>query len=175
MKPVRFFFTVLIIVVCFFTFTGCSGDKEPTGPAEDGDTVSVHYIGTLENGEKFDSSYDRGEPLSFTLGSGQMISGFDAAVHGMMVGEKKTVTIPPEEAYGTYNPNLIITFSPDDFPEGMEITVGMQVPLQSAGQTFYGTITEITADYVKVDANHKLAGKTLIFEIELVSITPAAG
>ena len=170
-----------ITILALLVTTGCSGDNATTPspaasePARDRDTVSVHYTGTLEDGTKFDSSLDRGEPLTFVLGAGQMISGFDTAVHGMTVGEKKTVTLPPEQAYGAHDPDRVIMLSPDEFPADMTPYVGMQVPLQTAtGQMFYGKVIQITPDYVKVDVNHELAGKTLVFEIELVSITPAS-
>ena len=144
-------------------------------PAQAGDTVVVDYTGTLEDGTKFDSSHDRGEPITFVLGTGRMIPGFDAAVIGMNVGEKKTVTLPPEEAYGQPRPDLIVTLDRNQFPADAVLTVGQQVPLQNAaGAQFMATIVDIQPGIVTVDANHELAGKTLIFDIELVSITPAA-
>ena len=132
--------------------------------AKDGDTVAVHYSGTLASGEVFDSSRER-EPLAFTLGSGQMISGFDAAVHGLKVGESVTVQLNPQEAYGESRDELIIEFPIDQLPRGM--AEGDTVRFQNGAQ---GIILEVTNKSFKVDANHKLAGQTLIFEIELVSI-----
>ena len=149
---------------------------DPNRTARDGDTVSVNYIGTLEDGTKFDSSYDRGEPLTFVLGSGQMISGFDAAVHGMKVGETKTVTLPPDQAYGEHQDSLVITMDQNKFPEGTQFAVGQQVTLTSAsGQQVPGIIVDIGPGTVTIDVNHRFAGKTLTFEITLESITPAGG
>ncbi len=111
--------------------------------------------------------------MTFTIGDGKMIAGFDNAVRGMKVGEIKTVTLPPEEAYGPYRPELVVTLSRDQFPEGMTVSIGQQVPMQNElGQQFIATVIELGQDTATVDANHPLAGKTLIFEIELVSITP---
>jgi peptidylprolyl isomerase len=102
-----------------------------------------------------------------------MISGFENAILGMKVGEVKTVTLPPEEAYGEYNTDLIVTLNRSQFPEGMTLNVGQRIQLQyKAGQYFTAIIVEIGTSTVTVDANHELVGKTLIFEIELVSITP---
>jgi peptidylprolyl isomerase len=102
-----------------------------------------------------------------------MISGFENAILGMKVGEVKTVTLPPEEAYGEYSTDLIVTLNRSQFPEGMTLNVGQRIQLQNkAGQYFTAIIVEIGTSTVTVDANHELVGKTLIFEIELVSITP---
>lgn len=139
--------------------------------AEKGDTVEVNYRGTLEDGTQFDSSYDRGETLTFTVGSGQRISGFDAAVEGMTVGETKTVTLTPDEAYGERSDALIYTFDRTDVPDPVNVKVGDTLGLQTAsGVTTTGTVTEVTATTVTVDANPQLAGQTLVFEIELVAI-----
>jgi len=162
-----------VIIIGSLTLIGCGGGSDQA--AKDGDTVSVHYTGTLEDGTQFDSSYDRGEPLTFTLGVGRMIKGFEDAVRGMKVGEVKTVTLPPEEAYGEYNVDLVVTLSRDQFPEDMELAIGKMISLQNtAGQQFTAVIVEIGDSTVTVDANHELVGETLIFEIELVSITPGA-
>jgi peptidylprolyl isomerase len=161
----------VFIITSALLIIGCGGGSDQ--PAKNGDTVSVQYTGTLEDGTKFDSSYDRGEPLTFTLGGGQMISGFENAILGMKVGEVKTVTLPPEEAYGEYSTDLIVTLNRSQFPEGMTLNVGQRIQLQNkAGQYFTAIIVEIGTSTVTVDANHELVGKTLIFEIELVSITP---
>ena len=156
------------------TTTGAVINTPGTGPtAKDGDTVSVNYIGTLQDGTKFDSSYDRGQPLSFVLGAGQMISGFDSAVVGMQVGETKTVTLTPDQAYGPHSDSLIITLDRSQFPDGASLSVGQQVPLQnSAGQQLTGVITKLDPGSVTVDLNPPLAGKTLTFQITLESITP---
>lgn len=132
--------------------------------------VKVHYRGTLEDGTQFDSSYDRGEPLAFTCGAGQMIPGFDAAVEQMEIGEKRTVTLPPEQAYGNPRPEMIATFPASQVPDVDKISVGDHVMLSGpGGMPIPAVVTEKSDEAVTVDANHELAGKTLIFEIELLS------
>jgi peptidylprolyl isomerase len=124
----------------------------------------------LVDGSQFDSSVGR-NPLEFTVGAGQMIAGFDAGVLGMVVGEKKTLQIDPDHGYGQSNPEAIIEFPRTNVPEGMEIEVGMQLNLQNEyGQPVPVVIMEITEEVVIMDANHSLAGKDLIFEVELVEI-----
>jgi peptidylprolyl isomerase len=141
--------------------------------AKKGDNVKVHYKGTLTSGEQFDSSEGR-EPLAFTVGAGQMIKGFDEAIPGMSVGEKKTINISPENAYGEKNNEAIIEFPKANIPEGMKLEPGMKLQLQNQqGQPIPVTVTEIKDDVVVLDANHELAGKELVFDIELVDIKPA--
>lgn len=138
--------------------------------AKKGDTVRVHYTGTLLTGEQFDSSAGR-EPLEFEVGAGMMIKGFDDAVVGMAVGDKKTINISPDEAYGERNEQMIIDFPRSNFPDDMEPEIGMQLMMNnSAGQQFPVTITEVREDVVVLDANHMLAGKELVFDIEMVEI-----
>ncbi len=135
-----------------------------------GDVVRVHYTGTLTDGSQFDSSVGR-NPLEFTVGAGQMIAGFDAGVLGMVVGEKKTLQIDPDNGYGQSNPEAIIEFPKTNVPEGMELEVGMQLNLQNEyGQPVPVVIIELREDVVVMDANHSLAGKDLIFDVELVEI-----
>ncbi len=138
---------------------------------EDGNTVKVHYKGTLETGEQFDSSYDRGEPVTFTVGSGMMIAGFNDGVLGMKVGETKSVSIPPESGYGAHNPEAVQEVTKDNFPADFEFEEGrvVQGTVQN-GQPFIATILEEQNETVKLDFNHPMAGKDLNFEIELVSI-----
>jgi len=137
---------------------------------KDGDVVRVHYTGKLTNGEQFDSSTGR-EPLEFTVGAGQMIKGFDAAMPGMKVGEKKTINILPEDAYGVKDEQAIIEFPKENIPKDMKPEVGMQLQLRNEnGQPFPVTIAEIKDDIIVLDANHSLAGKELVFDIELVEI-----
>ena len=139
--------------------------------AKNGDNVSVHYTGTLNDGTKFDSSHDRGDPIIFTVGAGQMIAGFDSAVNGMAVGEKKSVTLTPDQAYGETNPNAIQVAPKEQFPDDFEFIKGGVVQGQYPnGQMFTATITEVAESNVTVDFNHPMAGKTLNFEIELVGI-----
>ena len=132
--------------------------------AGEGDRVAVHYTGTLDSGEEFDSSEGR-EPLSFVVGDGRMISGFDAAVRGMAVGESRTVRLEPADAYGERNDDLILTLPISQLPEG--VGEGDSVLFTNGGQ---GVILDVTAETFSVDANHRLAGQALTFEIELVSI-----
>ncbi len=133
--------------------------------AQAGDLVSVHYIGTLTDGTEFDASLPRGSTLDFTVGAGQMIAGFDAGVVGMAVGDTKTVTIPPEQAYGLKNDDLIVEI-PRDQAEG-EFNVGDQV-IVGNGQS--AVVIAISETMITVDANNRLAGETLIFEIEMMAI-----
>jgi len=176
MKKLLFALAVFAALAALLAACGGKSTVDAGRTARNGDTVSVNYIGTLQDGTKFDSSYDRGQPLTFTLGSGQMISGFDAAVVGMKVGETKTVTLSPDEAYGQHQNSLVVTLDRDKFPAGSTLTIGQQVPLaNSAGQQRTGVITDIQPGSVTVDLNSPLAGKTLTFQITLESITPASG
>ncbi|SJZ44323.1 FKBP-type peptidyl-prolyl cis-trans isomerase [Sediminibacterium ginsengisoli] len=135
-----------------------------------GDTVKVHYHGKLEDGSTFDSSAGR-EPLEFEVGGGMVIPGFDNGVTGMAIGEKKTIHIPADEAYGPKQDELIMEFPKDRFPQDMTPEVGMQLAMNNgAGQQLPVTITEVKEDVVVLDANHPLAGKDLIFDLELVAI-----
>ncbi len=142
----------------------------PTGNGDDvvdvGETVRVDYIGTLDDGEQFDSSFDRGDQLEFVAGTGQMIPGFDASVVGMTVGETKTVTIPAAEAYGERDEAAIVEFPIDEVPEQFRVE-GTQVDL---GNGLPATVVEVTDTVVRVDTNHPLAGEALTFEITVVEI-----
>lgn len=143
--------------------------------AQNGDKVKVHYHGTLRNGEIFDSSNGR-EPLEFTVGSGQVIKGFDEGVKGMQVGDKKTVEINVEDAYGEKNGDMIIEFPKTQFPEDMNPEIGQQLMMSNgSGQSFPVVITEVKEESVLLDANHPLAGQDLIFDLELVEIVPVSG
>lgn len=138
--------------------------------AKTGDTVKIHYTGTLEDGTEFDSSAGR-DPIEFQLGSGQVITGFDKAVEGMEVGEKKTVNIPPEDAYGEPNDEMVMDVPRSALPEDLEPKEGMGLQArQQDGQVVNFTITAVEDDKITVDGNHPLAGKPLSFDIELVSI-----
>lgn len=139
---------------------------------KDGDTVKVHYTGTLtEEGTVFDSSQDR-EPLEFTLGEGQLIPGFEQAVVGMEVGDDTTVEIESDNAYGQRREDLELEVSKSDLPDNIEPEVGMQLQMQQQenGQAIPVQITAVEDDFVKLDANHPLAGKDLTFEIELIEL-----
>lgn len=138
--------------------------------AKSGDTVKIHYTGTLDDGSEFDSSTGR-EPLEFSLGGGQVIAGFDSAVDGMSVGDSKTVTIPPGEAYGERHNQLIQEVPKTSLPDDMKPEVGMQLQSQSPdGQVMNLVIAEVKEESITVDANHPLAGQALTFAIELVEI-----
>ncbi len=135
-----------------------------------GDTVRVHYHGRLTDGTTFDSSEGR-EPLEFQVGGGMVIAGFDNGVVGMVTGDKKTVQIPVDEAYGPRNPEMVIEFPKDQVPAGMPLEKGMRLNLNnSQGQVVPVVITEIGDDVILLDANHPLAGEDLVFDIELVEI-----
>ena len=136
-----------------------------------GDKVKVHYHGKLTSGETFDSSEGR-DPLEFEVGSGNVIKGFDDGVNGMEVGEKKTINIPFLEAYGPRNSEMVIEVTKDKFPEDMEIEIGLPLMMSDGdGHQFQVTIVEIKEVEVMLDANHPLAGKDLVFDLELMEIS----
>jgi len=138
--------------------------------AKQGASAKVHYTGKLDDGTVFDSSAGR-EPLEFTIGAGQLIAGFDEAVVGMAVGEKKTVRIEAEQAYGPHNPELTMKVPRSDLPEEIRPELGMQLEAsQEGGHSMVVTVVEITDESVTFDANHPLAGKALTFEIEVVEL-----
>ncbi|MEO6584402.1 MAG: peptidylprolyl isomerase [Ferruginibacter sp.] len=135
-----------------------------------GDVVKVHYTGKLTNGEQFDSSVGR-EPLEFTVGAGQMIKGFDDAMPGMKVGDKKTVTIQPVDGYGERMEEALIEFAKENIPADMQLETGMKLNLQNQeGKPVSVVVKEIKDDVVLLDANHFLAGEELVFDIELVEL-----
>ncbi len=135
-----------------------------------GDTVKVHYTGKLDDDTVFDSSVNR-EPIEFTLGQRQLIPGFEQAVIGMEPGDQKSVNIPMEEAYGPHRDDMILEVKNEEFPEHITPEVGLQLQLsQPNGQTIDVIITDMENDMVTLDANHPLAGKNLVFDIELVEI-----
>jgi len=135
-----------------------------------GDTIKIHYHGKLTDGTTFDSSEGR-SPLKFTVGSGAVIRGFDEGVKGMSTGDKKTITIPFAEAYGPEDPNMIIEFPKDRLPSDLTPEVGMQLTMNNAdGQQFHVVITGVTDQNIVLNANHPLAGKDLVFDLELVEI-----
>jgi peptidylprolyl isomerase len=137
---------------------------------QSGDTIKIHYNGRLTDGTTFDSSEGR-SPLEFIVGSGSVIKGFDEGVQGMIVGEKKTIEIPFLEAYGPEDPSMIIEFPVDRLPEDLKPEIGMQLNMNNAeGQQFPVVITGLTDENIILNANHPLAGKDLIFDLELVEI-----
>ena len=139
-----------------------------TQPIKEGDTISVQYTGKLEDGSVFDTSQGR-PPLLFTVGSGHLIKGFDNAVLGLTMGDKNTVTILPEEGYGERRDDFIINMPKSTLPDGMVLEVGMEAPLaDKSGNPVPAVVHEILDDVIRMDINHPLAGKTLIFDIEVL-------
>lgn len=138
--------------------------------AKTGDTVKVHYTGTLTDGTQFDSSRGQ-EPLEFTLGENQLIGGFEEAVVGMSLGENKTVTIPSDDAYGARNESMVQQVPRSAIPPEIELAPGMMLQAQGPeGETLRFSVVEFDDEAVTVDGNHPLAGRDLVFELELVEI-----
>lgn len=149
---------------------GCGSHTTLTG-RNVGKTCRTHYKGTFNDGTQFDSSYDRGEPLEFVCGAGQMIKGFDAAVADMEVGQVVDIHLMPEEAYGQPNPEAIFTLEIAQLPGSEDLTVGQQVYLSNQfGQPFPVKVTAKEEKTITFDANHEMAGKELNFRIELVEV-----
>lgn len=138
-----------------------------------GDTVSVHYTGKFEDGNVFDTSLAEGrEPLKTTLGQGQLIRGFENGLVDMMVGDKKTIELEPSDAYGDINPEAIVDVPKSQFPA--DIQPGQMLQGQSPQGVFIVKVLDVNEDTVKVDHNHPMAGKKLIFDLELMGIDPEA-
>lgn len=149
----------------------CGGSQPQITGRNVGKTCRTHYRGTFNDGTQFDSSYDRGEPLEFICGAGQMIKGFDAAVADMEVGQIIDVHLMPEEAYGMADPNAIFTLEIAQLPGSEDLTVGQQVYLSNQyGQPFPVRVTAKDEKNITFDANHEMAGKELNFRIELVEV-----
>lgn len=142
--------------------------------ARTGDVVRVHYTGTLDDGSTFDSSRGR-EPLEFTLGQGEVVPGFDAAVMGMAIGEVKTVTLAPEDAYGEHHEERMMQVPRSALPANVTPEPGMEFQAQAPnGEVLSLVVVEADDNQVTLDANHPLAGEALTFEIELVEVRGAA-
>lgn len=137
--------------------------------AKAGDTVRVHYTGTLDDGQVFDSSQGQ-EPLEFTLGEGQVIAGFDDAVTGMAVGDEKTVTIPVDEAYGEHRQELVMRLPREQLPPDLHPEVGQQLHMSNGEDIVTVTVREVADAHIVLDANHPLAGQDLTFALTLVEI-----
>jgi peptidylprolyl isomerase len=138
--------------------------------AKEGDTVRIHYTGTLDDGTEFDSSTGR-DPIEFTLGSKSVIAGFENGVMGMQVGDQKKIHIPADEAYGEHNDALVEEVPLQQFPQELELQVGMQLHAQSPnGENFNVVVTALSEASATIDGNHPLAGEALNFELELVEI-----
>ena len=134
-----------------------------------GDTVRAHYTGTLDDGTVFDSSRER-DPLEFVQGQGMLIPGFESAVEGHEAGDVVSVTIAPEDAYGEADPELIFTVPRAQVPDHIPLNVGVPLQLSNEQGQMNVTITEVGPEEITLDANHPLAGKSLMFEIEIVSV-----
>ena len=144
--------------------------KKTSTKAKDGDLVKVHYTGKLKDESVFDSSKD-GEPLEVTLGSGQVIPGFEKAVIGMSVGDSKTFEIAAAEAYGSYREELVVEIDKERIPEDLTVEVGHQLVLRQAeGPPIRVMVTDMSDQSVTLDANHPLAGQDLTFEVRLIEI-----
>jgi FKBP-type peptidyl-prolyl cis-trans isomerase 2 len=138
--------------------------------AKSGDTVKVHYTGTLNDGSEFDSSRQR-DPLEFTIDSGQVIAGFNEAITGMSVGDSKSVTIPANQAYGVHNPDMVQDVPRSAIPSDIELHEGMILSARNPeGRNLNFKVVEFNDEQVKVDGNHPLAGEDLTFQLELVAI-----
>jgi FKBP-type peptidyl-prolyl cis-trans isomerase 2 len=138
--------------------------------AKPGDKVRIHYTGKLEDGTVFDSSADR-DPLEFTIGAGQVIPGVEEAVTGMEPGESKSAMIPPEQGYGPHRQEMVATVEREQLPDHLSPTVGQQLSVQQQdGRQFSVTVTDISDKTVTLDANHRLAGRSLVFDLELVAV-----
>ncbi|HVI45912.1 MAG TPA: peptidylprolyl isomerase, partial [Chitinophaga sp.] len=137
---------------------------------KNGDTVKVHYHGRLTNGTTFDSSEGR-PPLEFKVGAGMVIKGFENGVLDMKVGDKKTIHIPVDQAYGPKNDEMIMDFPKENMPADLNPEVGMQLQMSNPeGQVFPVRVAAISSEFITLDANHPLAGEDLVFDLELVSI-----
>lgn len=137
---------------------------------KNGNSVRVHYVGTLNNGEEFDNSYTRNETLDFKLGEGELIEKFENELIGMEVGEKKTFMVDANDAYGERREEAIIETVREKFPKTFNIEVGVPVQINSEQGPMLGRIHEVNGDDVTIDLNHPLAGETLNFEVELIEI-----
>jgi peptidylprolyl isomerase len=141
-----------------------------TTTVKNGDKVKVHYTGKFEHGEVFDSSENR-DPLDVEVGAAQVIKGFEDALVGMEEGEKKTISIPPDQGYGPHDPSLLIDIPNAQIPKEVTPEVGMKLRLNDdKGQSVLVTVSEIGEESIKLDANHPLAGKVLVFDLELINI-----
>lgn len=135
-----------------------------------GDRVKIHFTGKMQDDTVVETTQDRG-PLEFKIGEGNVISGLEQGIIGMQVGDKKTLTISPQEAFGLPRQELMVDLNKDDIPEGIKLAVGIHLDIQASdGQTFKVKVVDVKEDTVTLDANHPLAGVTLIFDVELIEI-----
>jgi len=171
-RTIQIVAVVAVIIIVIAGVTAYISLYNPFVVVASGDTVSVVYTGMFENKTVFETNTNT-TPISFTVGSGQMITGFDAAVRGMKIGEKKTVTIPYDQAYGAYDPSLVQIVSKDKFPANMTLYPGEALGFKSSttGQSYLVHVINVTSAGVAIDANPTLAGENLIFEIQVKGIT----
>jgi len=166
----RYFPVLVTVLLAIVLFPACSSSGGSSMTVKKGDTVQIYYTGTLLDGTVFDSNVD-GDPLQFTVGSGQLIEGLEKGIVGMRVGEKKKIAVKSDEAYGPHRSELVFTLSLKDFKEGATPDVGTIVnSADEEGNPIYAVVTDISGDAVTVDANHPLAGKDLVFDIEVVKV-----
>ncbi|MGD9413255.1 MAG: peptidylprolyl isomerase [Desulfobacterales bacterium] len=138
--------------------------------AKTGDTVKIHFTGKMQDDKVVETSKERG-PLEFKIGEGNVISGLEQGIIGMQVGDKKTLTISPQEAFGVPRQELMVELNKDEIPEGIKLAVGIHLDIQASdGQTFKVKVVDVKEDTITLDANHPLAGVTLIFDVELIEI-----
>ena len=138
--------------------------------AKNGDKVKLHYTGKIKNGEVFGTSRDR-EPLEFSIGSGSILPGIENGIIGMQIGDNRTIELAPEDAFGPAQEGLTLDMKKSEFPENMTFTVGETIPMQRKNGNFILVmIKEVKEDTITLDANHPLAGRTLIFDVELLDI-----
>lgn len=139
--------------------------------AQNGDRVAVHYTGRFLDGQVFDTSLARNEPLEFVVGAGQMIKGFDEAVLGMTLNEQKTVTLAPQDAYGIRNEQYVISIPVSQLPEDLNPQIGDELVLHlQDGSNFPVIVADLSSETITLDGNHPMAGKTLVFDIQLLEI-----
>jgi peptidylprolyl isomerase len=174
-KTKSFLFVIIGLVVLggsYWSF-GFSDQKKKVVnmAAKSGDSLQVHYTGRLKDGSEFDSSHKRNEPLEVTLGKKQVIPGFEDGLIGMVVGEKKTIEIPADQAYGKVREDLVVKFDRSKIAQDLKVEVGQRLRIpQPDGRVVYAHVVGLTDAEVTLDANHPLAGKDLIFDLELVKI-----
>jgi len=160
---------MFLVIAAAMLATGCGKEEV----IKEGSKVKIMYEGSLADGTVFDRS-EKGQPLEFTVGRGEVIPGFDKALLGMKLNEKKELTVPAEEAYGQRNEEFFRKVPPSFFPDDMTPQIDMMLNLQDGnGRPFPGTITEITEDSITIDLNHPLAGKELTFKVEIIGIEQA--
>jgi len=143
-----------------------------TKTAQNGKNVTIHYVGTLDDGTQFDNSRDREEPVTVTLGSGQLIEGFNNAIVGLTEGETTTFRVSPDEAYGEHHEDRVQELPRGIFPDEFELASGMTIPLQNdQGQNFLAVVNDFNDEVVTADFNHPLAGKDLTFTVEVLAVS----